>query len=231
MLNAPWYIDYILWVMGAMVLRYWPTRHYLLKFAQQQAKNPRELYFHACLLFLATCIVMTMLFVGLGLVAGLVGLLSAFIFLQTIGVIGWLLLGMRYLLDVRDRLAYRKEHPQPRLQYWLQDILLTVVLWGTAMTILCPLYPQYVWWIACGLLIMVVLGLGACLDILRRMPVPPTPAIRAAMLAAVIFWFTISAMVGGLVTWSAWRSALIIAEIEKWKRREAIRPYSPSWWK
>lgn len=163
-------------------------------------------------------------FVGVSLLFGIlstVPIVNVYLVLALpVGLVGWILLGIKAL---RQRPLYRKflaEHPLPKLQMWMLDMYVAVFFFGFSMTLSISFksrvqaesYEVICW----ALYLMFAQGLSfyAALDVCRRSENLKHPKLRVLFLLSVLIYGTFLFVLAWLA-WCAWRRALWLAAADR----------------
>ena len=164
-----------------------------------------------------------------GAVLSLIGVTLLFIFLSRVpivgvilifalpvGLVGWIVLGIKAFTQ---RSLYRKflaEHPLPKLQMWMLDMYVAVFFFGCSMALSAGFKPktevEFYEVICWALYLMVAQGLSfyAALDVCRRSENLKQPKLRVLFLLSILIYGTFLFVLAWL-SWRAWRRALWLA--------------------
>jgi len=136
-----------------------------------------------------------------------------------IGTMGWVRLGKQRLLRRKRFRTYVARHPLPKVQFWLQDILIATLSSALAMTIVVNLHfiikdPNTLVVVAFYEILTQTMMFFAILDACRFSAHMDVPRLRGLYLFALMF---VNAFVPlpilTALAWNVWRRALFVAEI------------------
>jgi hypothetical protein len=82
--------------------------------------------------------------------------------------------------------------------------------------------PSHIVTLEIALFLVVSISLFAALDVLRRVRRPLGVLTRSLAVLGILLYFTCTFMVGGLVAWLAWRTALNTVGLEEWRIRNPV---------
>ena len=130
------------------------------------------------------------------------------------GYAGWIVMVSRY----RDRIPlyenFDRKHAVPRLQCWMQDLLIAVLALGGLMALPhllaehadCP--PETVYALSVSYFLAAAMGLYFALDVCRRSRRMQRPGARALLVACVVLVTGAVFLIPVWMAWGAWREAL-----------------------
>lgn len=220
---AEWFV-LIFFVTGALVSListafwlYWLSSLFLTYYGRSSRCTPGALFGVAAAFQLLVSVV-----VSCASIIPFVGTLM----LASSGFVGWIVLFVLRMMARKDVRLFFSECPLPKMQFSMIDIYTGILFFALAMTV-CSAIVQAaageplevaIFPIAAYFLVVTYLGFYTAMDILRRAPKPPTRKSRFWTIVGVMAFYTISLVVGGLITWRAWQKALQSISMEVWQK-------------
>ncbi len=134
--------------------------------------------------------------------------------ISAVGGIGLIMLLIQRFGTRTERARFEKEHPLPRLQFWMQDLFAVVFCFGIYMAMLSRLGN----WVsndtpsAFPLAAFVLLAMGAgmyvALDLCRRSRRLQKPLPRLLLVFGLVSFTALTVLIPVWLSWLAWRYAL-----------------------
>ena len=204
---------------GSFFWIYWCLRLRLTSMARGKHRGrPVMLFILGLLGFLVAVVLIYALVWSISVAAGSTALTIVFVLVFLVagggGAIGWIVLGIKGFRDREARRRFDAQHPLPKLQLYMQDLILTAFFFALYMGFQqgfgsrIQANAEYVIALSAWVMLCIACGLYFALDICRRSLRLQAPRPRFFFLFGVLLVTTITVLVPAWLTWRAWRYAL-----------------------